>query len=151
MKTIELKENDIIKLFGKRLKVVSANADDFDCEKCSLCPKCEIFDVDDVLCSGLFDDKKDEKILFFKELESDYEKDREIANNNCTHICLEDCSMRWKDKQLVAEIYAHLDGINKDVQRMTSGNYMHNTGSIRLSVSIIKKRLEELGIKEIKL
>ena len=52
------------------------------------------------------------------------------------------------DKELlIAEIYAHLDGIENNVQRMTSGNYMHNTASIRLSVEIIKKRLEELGIK----
>lgn len=54
-----------------------------------------------------------------------------------------------KDKELlIDEIYAHLDGIDKNVQRMTSGNYMHNTASIRFSVSIIKKILEELGIKE---
>lgn len=52
------------------------------------------------------------------------------------------------EKELViAEIYAHLDGINDNIQRMTSGNYMHHIASIRLSVNIIKKGLEKLGIK----
>ena len=52
------------------------------------------------------------------------------------------------DEELaIAEIYAHLDGIDNNIQRMTSGNYMHHIYSIRLSVSIIKNRLEKIGIK----
>lgn len=48
----------------------------------------------------------------------------------------------------IREIYAHLEGIIENSQRMTSGNYMHHTSANILSANIIKKRLESLGIKE---
>lgn len=44
-------------------------------------------------------------------------------------------------------VFGHLDGIIGNAERMTSGNFMHNRASIMLSARIIKKTLEELGIK----
>ena len=47
----------------------------------------------------------------------------------------------------IREIYGHLDGIIQNMDRMTSGNFMHNKAATKLSVNIIKNRLESLGIK----
>ena len=41
------------------------------------------------------------------------------------------------------EIILHLDGIINDVDRMTSGNFMHNKNSIKLRAKIIKGLLEK--------
>lgn len=49
----------------------------------------------------------------------------------------------------VHEIHSHLQGIIDTAQRMTSGNYMHHTNSIRLSAQICIDRLNALGIKDI--
>ena len=49
----------------------------------------------------------------------------------------------------IREIYGHLDGILNNMDRMTSGNFMHNKAATKLSVKIIKDRLESLGINEI--
>lgn len=46
------------------------------------------------------------------------------------------------------EIYAHLESIIDDADRMTSGNFMHNKASIKLSAKIVIDRLQELGIKK---
>lgn len=49
---------------------------------------------------------------------------------------------------IIEEIFAHLEGIENTANRMTSGNYMHNTASIRLSARIVRDRLIELGITD---
>ena len=41
------------------------------------------------------------------------------------------------------EIINHIDGIMDDVDRMTSGNFMHNKNSIRFHAKIIKQLLKE--------
>lgn len=46
-----------------------------------------------------------------------------------------------------AEIYAHLESIIENADRMTSGNFMHNRAGIKLSAKIVIARLQELGIK----
>ena len=46
------------------------------------------------------------------------------------------------------EIFGHLEGIINNADRMTSGNFMHNRASIKLSAKIIIDRLHKLGIKE---
>lgn len=51
-------------------------------------------------------------------------------------------------KSTINEIYAHLRGIKNNIDRMTSGNYMHNTASIKLSVDIIEQRLQKIGLYE---
>lgn len=53
------------------------------------------------------------------------------------------------EKELtIHEILGHLDSISNNMDRMTSGNFMHNRAATKLSVSIIKSRLKELGITE---
>lgn len=49
---------------------------------------------------------------------------------------------------IIEEMYSHLDGIIKKVERMTSGNFMHNKMSIKLSASIVIDRLKKLGINK---
>ena len=51
------------------------------------------------------------------------------------------------DEKLVEEIYSHLDGIKDTVDRMTSGNFMHNRAAIKFSANTIAKVLELIGIK----
>lgn len=54
----------------------------------------------------------------------------------------------WMEKDAVKdEICAHLEGIIKVADRMTSGNFMHNRASLKLSAQIVLDRLQELGIK----
>lgn len=45
------------------------------------------------------------------------------------------------------EIYAHLESIIEDADRMTSGNFMHNRAAIKLSAKIVINRLLKIGIK----
>ena len=47
----------------------------------------------------------------------------------------------------IHEIYSHIEGIIDNCDRMTSGNFMHNKNSCKLSAKIIKNRLEFLGLK----
>ena len=46
------------------------------------------------------------------------------------------------------EIFGHLESIINGVDRMTSGNFMHNKNAIKLSAKIIIDRLHSLGIHE---
>ena len=46
------------------------------------------------------------------------------------------------------EIFGHLEGIINNVERLTSGNFMHNKNAIKLSAKIIIDRLHSLGIYE---
>jgi len=48
------------------------------------------------------------------------------------------------EKELKEEVLAHLEGIMDAVARLTSGNFMHNKSSIKLSAKIIINRLKEL-------
>ena len=48
----------------------------------------------------------------------------------------------------IHEIISHLNDISNRMDRMTSGNFMHNKAATKLSVNIIKARLKELGITE---
>jgi len=50
------------------------------------------------------------------------------------------------DYSIEKEILAHLQGIVDNAERMTSGNFMHNKNSIKLSAEIVRQRLEKLGI-----
>lgn len=53
------------------------------------------------------------------------------------------------EKELaIHEIFAHLDGIINNCERMTSGNFMHNKNACSLSAKIIKDRLIAIGIHE---
>ncbi len=47
----------------------------------------------------------------------------------------------------IFEIYGHIESIINNCDRMTSGNFMHNKNSCKLSAKIIKDRLEFLGLK----
>ena len=51
------------------------------------------------------------------------------------------------DEKLVEEIYSHLDGIKDTIDRMTSGNFMHNKATIKFSADTIAKVLELMGLK----
>lgn len=51
------------------------------------------------------------------------------------------------DKELVEEVYSHLDSIKDTADRMTSGNFMHNIAAIKCSVNTIVKVLELIGLK----
>ena len=46
------------------------------------------------------------------------------------------------------EIFGHLEDIIDSVDRMTSGNFMHNRESIKLSAKIIIDMLHSMGIYE---
>ena len=50
------------------------------------------------------------------------------------------------DKELVEEVYSHLDSIKDTVDRMTSGNFMHNKAAIKFSANTIMKVLELIGL-----
>lgn len=51
------------------------------------------------------------------------------------------------DKELVEEVYSHLDSIKDTADRMTSGNFMHNRAAIKFSANTIAKVLELMGLK----
>ena len=51
------------------------------------------------------------------------------------------------DKELVEEIYSHIDSIKDTADRMTSGNFMHNRAAIKFSANTIAKVLELIGLK----
>ena len=50
-----------------------------------------------------------------------------------------------EDKSYIEEIYGHLEGILDDVDRMTSGNFMHNKYSIKFHAKMIKDVLNLMG------
>ena len=52
------------------------------------------------------------------------------------------------DKELIEEVYSHLDSIKDITERMTSGNFMHNKAAIKFSADTIAKVLELMGIKK---
>ena len=54
------------------------------------------------------------------------------------------------DKELVEEIYSHIDSIKDTADRMTSGNFMHNRAAIKFSANTIAKVLELMGLKKMK-
>lgn len=49
------------------------------------------------------------------------------------------------DKELVEEVYSHIDNIKDTADRMTSGNFMHNRAAIKFSANTIAKVLELIG------
>ena len=51
------------------------------------------------------------------------------------------------EKELVEEIYSHIDSIKDTADRMTSGNFMHNRAAIKFSANTIAKVLELMGLK----
>ena len=51
------------------------------------------------------------------------------------------------DKELVEEVYSHIDSIKDTADRMTSGNFMHNRAAIKFSANTIAKVLELMGLK----
>lgn len=51
------------------------------------------------------------------------------------------------DKELVEEVYSHLDSIKDTADRMSSGNFMHNKAAIKFSANTIAKVLELMGLK----
>ena len=51
------------------------------------------------------------------------------------------------DKELVEEVYSHIDSIKDTADRMTSGNFMHNRAAIKFSANTIAKVLELIGLK----
>ena len=51
------------------------------------------------------------------------------------------------DKELVEEVYSHIDSIKDTSDRMTSGNFMHNRAAIKFSANTIAKVLELMGLK----
>lgn len=51
------------------------------------------------------------------------------------------------DKELVEEVYSHLDSIKDTADRMTSGNFMHNRAAIKFSANTIAKVLELMSLK----
>ena len=54
------------------------------------------------------------------------------------------------DRELaIHEIFAHLDGIEENCKRMTSGNFMHNKNACKFSAMIIRNRLNAIGITDV--
>ena len=51
------------------------------------------------------------------------------------------------DKEYTKEVYSHLDSIKDIVDRMTSGNFMHNRAAIKFSANTIAKVLELMGLQ----
>ena len=51
------------------------------------------------------------------------------------------------NKELVEEVYSHIDSIKDTADRMTSGNFMHNRAAIKFSANTIAKVLELIGLK----
>lgn len=51
------------------------------------------------------------------------------------------------DEEYAEEVYSHLDSIKDTVNRMTSGNFMHNKAAIKFSANTIAKVLELMGLK----
>ena len=50
-------------------------------------------------------------------------------------------------KEALEEIYAHLEGIKDNMDRMTSGNFMHNKAATKFATNVIKERLEFIETK----
>lgn len=50
------------------------------------------------------------------------------------------------DKELVEEVYSHIDSIKDTADRMTSGNFMHNKAAIKFSADTIEKVLGLIGL-----
>lgn len=44
------------------------------------------------------------------------------------------------------EIHLHLESMLDELDRMTSGNFMHNKNSVKFSVNVIIGRLKQLGL-----
>jgi hypothetical protein len=59
---------------------------------------------------------------------------------------LEDLSDRELDIRIV---FSNLESIGNSAERMTSGNFMHNRASIKLTVKNIVNALHRLGIHEV--
>lgn len=51
------------------------------------------------------------------------------------------------DKELVEEVYSHIDSIKDTADRLTSGNFMHHRAAIKFSANTIAKVLELMGFK----
>lgn len=51
------------------------------------------------------------------------------------------------DKELVEEIYSHINSIKDTSDRMTSGNFMHHRAAIKFSANVIEKVLDLIGLK----
>lgn len=51
-------------------------------------------------------------------------------------------------KEALEEIFAHLDDIMNNADRMTSGNFMHHRAAIKLSAKIVKDRVAFLNSKQ---
>lgn len=79
----------------------------------------------------------------------EFEKDSEIAGRYWTiakHAFLLGLNART-DKDLVEEVYSHIDSIKDTADRMTSGNFMHHRAAIKLSVNTIANVLGLMGLK----
>ena len=46
--------------------------------------------------------------------------------------------------EYIEEILSHIEGIIENVDRMTSGNFMHNKNSIKFSAKIIRSLIVEI-------
>lgn len=68
-----------------------------------------------------------------------------MSLRNYTKVCR---ILRNNSYEYTEEIYSHLDSIKEIVDRMTSGNFMHNRSAIKFSANTIAKVLELIGIKE---
>ncbi len=51
------------------------------------------------------------------------------------------------DNEYVEEVYSHLDSIKDTADRMTSGEFMHNKGAIKVSANTIVEVLVLMGSK----
>ena len=50
------------------------------------------------------------------------------------------------DKELIDELYSHINSIKDTADRMTSGNFMHNRAAIKFSANTIANVLEVMGL-----
>ena len=100
-----------------------------------------------------------EKIIndYFKDWKFDEELDIMVKPNNYS-VTFDDIKEVAKhffelglkiriDKELVEEVYSHIDSIKDTADRMTSGNFMHNRAVIKFSANTIAKVLELMGLK----
>lgn len=82
-------------------------------------------------------------------INSDFDK-ATLDGRNITNIAKHFYELGLKartDKELVEEVYSHLDSIKDTADRMTSGNFMHNRAAIKFSANTIAKVLELMGLK----
>ena len=88
-----------------------------------------------------------------KEIElvkGDYEQVDVAWNNDFDYIARHFFELGLKakiDKELVEEIYSHIDGIKDTADRMTSGNFMHHRAAIKFSANVIGQVLGLIGLK----